>query len=803
MKAKFTYLPSQTVMSKRLRPHLRTTGSVKLLYLLKLVSFSVLLCLSSVWSQAQERMVTGVVRDGKGSPLPGVTVRVKNEKRAVMTDPNGNFRIPVSPGSSALVFSFVGFENQELPISNERMSVTLRESSKSLNEVVVVGYGTQRRAATTGAIASVKAADITQSPITNVAQGIQARVAGLQVTQNNAAPGGNISVRVRGTNSINGSSEPLYIIDGIQISNEGSANSISPLSTINPNDIESAEILKDASATAIYGARAANGVVLITTKRGKNGPTRVGLETYGGVQEVTKTLDLLNATQFAELENEIYKNAIYTDPASLGKGTDWQGEIFRKAGMQNHQLSINGGTEKTQFSLSANYFDQDGLVIRSDFKRYSLRLSLDHKVNDRFRIGTTILGSNSISNTVPTAVSSMDGPIATTSIIGAALAAPPSLVPYREDGSVLPTADQFNGRYREVANPVGLAQILNRTNLKRTLTNLYGEVNILKRLTYRASFNVDFSNSLNDYYSPLSIIAQVERNANSGAAQKNNRYTTDLLHESILTYNGAFGDHSLKVTGVFGTQSNTFSGNYINASGFPNDVTGNESVGIATNRTVSSEKTRARLDSYMGRINYGYRNRYFLDLTARVDGASKFGENNKYGFFPAAAVAWRLIEEQFMKDQKLFSDFKLRASYGVTGNAAAISPYQSLSLLNQGSDYVFNHVYTIGISPVGIANRDLQWEKSKQLNVGLDVSILNDRISLIADAYNKKTDGLLFVKNLPLSSGYASFPGNFASIENRGLEFALNARILDGKLKWNVNGNISFNRNKLVSLEGG
>ena len=790
-------------MSKRLRPHLRTTGSVKLLYLLKLVSFSVLLCLSSVWSQAQERMVTGVVRDGKGSPLPGVTVRVKNEKRAVMTDPNGNFRIPVSPGSSALVFSFVGFENQELPISNEKMSVTLRESSKSLNEVVVVGYGTQRRAATTGAIASVKAAEITQSPITNVAQGIQARVAGLQVTQNNAAPGGNISVRVRGTNSINGSSEPLYIIDGIQISNEGSANSISPLSTINPNDIESAEILKDASATAIYGARAANGVVLITTKRGKNGPTRVGLETYGGVQEVTKTLDLLNATQFAELENEIYKNAIYTDPASLGKGTDWQGEIFRKAGMQNHQLSINGGTEKTQFSLSANYFDQDGVVIRSDFKRYSLRLSLDHKINDRFRIGTTILGSNSISNTVPTAVSSMDGPIATTSIIGAALAAPPSLVPYREDGSVLPTADQFNGRYREVANPVGLAQILNRTNLKRTLTNLYGEVNILKRLTYRASFNVDFSNSLNDYYSPLSIIAQVERNANSGAAQKNNRYTTDLLHESILTYNGAFGDHSLKVTGVFGTQSNTFSGNYINASGFPNDVTGNESVGIATNRTVSSEKTRARLDSYMGRINYGYRNRYFLDLTARVDGASKFGENNKYGFFPAAAVAWRLIEEQFMKDQKLFSDFKLRASYGVTGNAAAISPYQSLALLNQGNDYVFNHVYTIGISPVGIANRDLQWEKSKQLNVGLDVSILNDRISLIADAYNKKTDGLLFVKNLPLSSGYASFPGNFASIENKGVELAVNARIIDSKLKWNVSGNISFNRNKLVSLEGG
>ena len=326
---------------------------------------------------------------------------------------------------------------------------------------------------------------------------------------------------------------------------------------------------------------------------------------------------------------------------------------------------------------------------------------------------------------------------------------------------------------------------------------------ILPGLTYRASFNADLGNTLNDYYSPLYILGKAEVNANSGAGSKGNVNTTSWLHESILTYTRAFREHSLKFTGVYAAQSNLFNANSITASGFPNDATLNEALGLAVNRTVNSSRTKESLNSYMGRINYGYANKYFLDITARYDGASKFGENHKWGFFPAVAGAWRIIEESFLRGSNTFSDLKLRASYGTTGNAAAIGPYQSLALLTSGSNYQFNHIYTTGISPSGIPNADLRWEKSIQTNVGIDIGLLRGRLNLVVDYYNKKTQDLLFVKNLPLSSGYGSVTGNFASIRNKGFEIAADAKILTGALKWDVNANISFNRNELLSLEGG
>ncbi|MHA4812392.1 SusC/RagA family TonB-linked outer membrane protein, partial [Flavitalea flava] len=465
-------------------------------------------------------------------------------------------------------------------------------------------------------------------------------------------------------------------------------------------------------------------------------------------------------------------------------------------------ISVSGGSEKTQFSLSGNFFNQDGIIIHSNFKRYSLRLSLDHKISDHFRVGTTILGTNTINNGIPTGVNSIDGPVVTANILGAALGAPPTLLPYKADGSLYPFSDQFNGRYREVTNPLGLARILNQNTIRRTLANVYVEAKILEGLTYRASFNADMSGTLNDYYSPISILGAVERNASSGSAIKGNVNTTSLLHESILTYTRSFGEHAVKITGVYGSQKNLYNTNSISASGFPNDATTDEALGLAINRTVSSSRSKDRLDSYMGRVNYGYKNKYFLDLTARYDGASKFGENKKYGFFPAAAGAWRIIEENFMKDQSLFSDFKLRGSYGITGNAAAIDPYQSLALVASGSNYQFNHTYTVGISPTGIANNDLKWERSQQTDIGLDLGFFNNRITLVMDYYQKKTTDLLFVKNLPLSSGYTAITGNFAGVENKGFEFALNTRILQGPLKWDLGGNISVNRNKLISLTG-
>ena len=311
------------------------------------------------------------------------------------------------------------------------------------------------------------------------------------------------------------------------------------------------------------------------------------------------------------------------------------------------------------------------------------------------------------------------------------------------------------------------------------------------------------ANTLNDYYSPIYILGKAEVNANSGQAAKGNVNTTNWLHESVLTYNHDFGAHNIKFTGVYAIQSNLYNDNSINANGFPNDATQNEAVQLAVNRTVSSNRSKESLNSYMGRVNYGYANKYFLDVTARYDGASKFGENHKWGFFPAIAGAWRIIEEPWLKDSRVFSDFKLRASYGRTGNAGAISPYQSLALEGSGSNYQFNNIYTVGISPSGIPNVDLRWEKSTQANLGIDMSFFEDRLGVTADIYNKKTKDLLFVKNLPLSSGYSSITGNFASIRNKGIELAINGRILTGKFKWSMNANVSVNRNELLSLEGG
>ncbi|WP_421825859.1 SusC/RagA family TonB-linked outer membrane protein [Larkinella sp.] len=767
------------------------------------------LSFSSFAQAGRGAAIRGRVTSGTEA-LPGVNVILKGTQQGTTTDVNGQYSLTLPDGaaeSATLTFSYIGYASQEVKVGNSTtIDVSLVSDDRALSEVVVVGYGTQRKVETTGAIASVKAADLVQTPVANVAQGLQSRVAGVQVNQNTGAPGGNISVRIRGTNSINGNSEPLYVVDGIQISNSGGINDVSPLSTINPNDIESVEILKDASASAIYGSRAANGVVLITTKRGKTGATRVTVDSYYGVQKVNKTLPVLNASQFAQLENEVFKNNYYPNPSSLGEGTNWQNLIFREAPIQNHQLSINGGTEKTQLALSANYFDQDGIIINSAFKRYSYRLNVDHKVSDRVKIGTSILGSYAINSGITTGSQTIgDAGVVTASILGAAIGAPPTLVPYRTDGTLFPFGEQAGGQYREVTNPLNFASVLNRNAIKRTLVNFYADFNILKGLNYRASFNADIQSNLRDGYTPRSIVNRSDLNDNSGSGFKVNGNGLALLHESILTYSTSFAtNHTFKATAVIASQSEQYNSNQINANGFPNDATQNEALQLALNRTVTSSRDRQRLDSYLARVNYGYKDKFFLDLTARVDGSSKFGANHKYGLFPAVSAAWRIIEEPFAKDLSWLSDLKLRGSYGITGNAAGINPYQSLATVAaSGSDYNLNHLFVTGINPSGIANPDLRWERSAQADIGLDISLLNNRISFIVDAYQKTTKDLLYVKALPLSSGYSTITGNFASLENKGLEFAVNARILDGPVKWSVSGNMTFNRNKVVDLDGG
>ncbi|WP_090625018.1 SusC/RagA family TonB-linked outer membrane protein [Parapedobacter indicus] len=750
-----------------------------------------------------QQPVSGIVTDADGQPLAGVSVKLAGTNTGTVTDADGRYQLEVPGGKGTLVFTYIGFVPRKVSVdgSGKTVSISMQEEQSSLNEVVIVGYGTQRKIETTGSIASVSSSEINQTPVANLAQGMQARVPGVQITQNSGAPGGNISVRIRGTNSIQGTSEPLYIVDGVQISNGGGIKAVSPLSTINPGDIESIEVLKDASSTAIYGARAANGVVLITTKRGKSGPTRVVFDSYYGSQRVTKMLPVLNAQQFAELENETFKNNFYPDPASLGEGVNWQRLIFRDAPIQNHQLSISGGSEKTLFALSANYFDQDGIIIKSNFKRYAVRLNLDHTINPSIKIGANILASNNINRGIQTGGTTES---VTANILGAAISAPPTMEPYREDGTLYPFGEQAQGRYREVFNPLGLAEILERNTINRTLGNFYGEATILEGLTYKASFIVDIGHDLRDYYSPLSIISIADRDDRSGSGEKTNVHNTTLLHESVVTYNTSFADqHRLKFTGLYAAQVEMMNRAFSKGFGFPNDATLNEALQLAQNFDASSDRSKAQLVSYMGRINYGYGDRFFLDVTARIDGSSKFGKNNKYGFFPAVSGAWRLIEEDFLKNSTVFSDLKLRASYGVTGNAGAIGAYQSLNTVAAGGGYVITHIFNNGIKPSGIANPDLRWERSTQSNIGMDIGLGQGRYNFTFDVYHKRTDDLLYVKALPLSSGYPNITGNFASLENKGIELAGNAILFDGDFKWDMSANLSINKNKVLSLDGG
>ncbi len=611
-------------------------------------------------------------------------------------------------------------------------------------------------------------------------------------------------MRIRGNNSISGSSEPLYVIDGFPIAGSDNptatggstigtenGNRLSVLSTLNPNDIESIEVLKDASATAIYGTRGANGVVLISTKRGKAGKTKVSYEGYYGTQKINKVLDLMNAEQYALYENELSGQLLNPDPKSLGVGTNWQNLVFRTAPIQSHQVSISGGNEKTQYNISLSHFNQEGIVITSNFNRSSMRINLDNMVNKNLKIGTNITYNYAINNTAATA-SSAD--VAGGGVV-LALQASPILSAFDANGRTA----VYDGRFADAINPLSLAySVTNRNTTNRFLGNIFADWTIGKGLTYRASFGSDLISDTRDAYAdrylrPAAIV--------NGIGGKGTVSSNTFLHESMLNYQKSFGQHGLTFTGVFSTQSQIQASDAITGQQFPNDLVLNNNLGQAAVVTIASDKQKWRLDSYTGRINYNFKSKYLLTLTGRVDGSSRFGLNNKYGFFPSVATAWRVSEESFMKKQNLISDLKVRLSYGFTGNAD-IPLYNSLARLSSVGNYNFNNTRTIGIATANIANPDLKWEKSAQADLGIDFGIFNNRVLITADVYQKKTNDLLLSRSVPLSSGFASVFGNFGSVENKGIEFSVNANVLTGAVKWDINGNFSANRNKLTLIDG-
>ncbi|MBO0357782.1 TonB-dependent receptor [Hymenobacter sp. BT186] len=759
----------------------------------------------SLSAHAQTRQVTGTVLSATDkSPLPGVSVIIKGTSTGTSTDPNGKFTLPLAAADNdaVLVFSFIGFEPTEVRVAGRSAidGVQLKEKATGLDEVVVVGYGTQRKRDLTGAVASISAEQVAETPIARADQILQGRVSGVQVTQTNSEPGGNVSIRIRGTNSINTGNEPLFVVDGFPGAGD--------LNSINPSDIESVEILKDASATAIYGSRGANGVVLITTKKGKAGSNNINFEAYTGVQMVRNKYELMNAREFAEYLNDVREQGNensssplplpYTQEQidALGEGTDWQDEILRPARMSNYQLSFNGGNEGTRYNLSFNYFDQQGIILNSGFQRGTVRLNLDRKISQKlsFSLSSQVAGTFEKRAFVNSSGGSNGG------VLLDALRISP-IIPVRDEFGQYTYSNTPLPYVEDVGNPVAYAEkAKDHRTTGRGLFNVAGNYEVLKGLTLRVTAGLDYRTIQADVFRPNDIFLG-RLNNGSGSRSETNRYS--WLNENTLTYDTKINENNaLNVVG--GLTFQQFYGNDFSASAnnFFTNTLGSDNLALGANiLTPNSGRYTNTLASYFGRVNYRLFEKYLFTFTMRADGSSRFGKNNKWGYFPSAAFAYRLIDEPFMKNLTALSDLKLRVGYGVTGNQE-ISNYQSLARYDVGS-YASGSNRLVGLVPLNIVNPDLRWETTAASNVGIDVAFLQNRIYVTADAYYKKTTDLLLRVSTPRTTGYNDIYLNAGSVQNKGLEFALNTTNLNGeKFNWNTNLNVSLNRNKVLDLNG-
>ncbi|GAB3019243.1 TonB-dependent receptor [Cyclobacterium sediminis] len=757
-----------------------------------------------------DTVIKGVITEESGEPLPGATIMVKGTNIGTVTDLDGAYSItiPNNVENPVLEFSFIGFSPQEVAVGTQtEINVTLSDNLASLNEVVVIGYGAVKKSDLTGAVSSVKASEIQQTPITSIDQGLVGRASGVMVTQTSGMPGAVASIRIRGSSSLQGGNEPLYVIDGFPVysgsgfGETGGNARMSGLSTINPADIESIEILKDASATAIYGARAANGVVLITTKSGKEGRDQVSFDAYYGVQKVVQKIDVMNAFDYATLVNEAYTNdglsPVYgadkmAELQANPKGTDWQEEIFRAAPVQNYQLSFSGGDKKTNYAVSGNYFNQEGVIINSGFKRYSGRVNIARNISNKFKVGTNFNVSKTLSNAVPTDAGGSGG------VVTGAMKFNPILPVYTNQELGIYT--QVNSPGIIYPNPVASAlEQVRESAMLRVLGNIFGEYEFVPNLVGKVSFGTDLVNTKFDTFIPTSIF---ESNG-IAKATVNGGYTTNWLNENTLSWNKKINDmHSVSLLGGITFQKNFYESLRASSQDFVNNSLEENALGSGSvYNQPGSSKTEWSLVSYLGRVNYNFNEKYLLSLNGRIDGSSRFGENNKYAFFPSGALAWRAIEEDFIQNMNTFSNLKARVSYGVTGNQE-IGLYNSLPTLTN-TTYTIGRTLATGFYPNSIPNPNLRWEKTSQFDFGLDFGFFDERLRFTTDYYFKKTIDLIYNVAVPYVSGFGSSLQNIGSIQNQGVELMIGADILaQTELKWTSSFNISFNRNKVLELGG-
>lgn len=762
---------------------------------IKRAAFALFLSLFCFVAYAQ-KTVTGNVKDASGDPMIGITVSLDGKPVAV-TDLDGNFTVQNAKSSSVIKLSYVGYLDQQFTVGNKnQFNLTMKEDPKALEEVVVVGYGTMKRSDLTGAVTSVGDEAISKSVSTSIDQVLQGRAAGVQVQANTGTPGGSSTIRIRGTNSLNATSQPIFVIDGVIIdSSSGDNGDSNPLSEINPSDIVSMDILKDASATAIYGSRASNGVIMITTKRGKAGDATVTYDGYVGWQTMPKSLDVLNLKQYAQHYNDIADAQIksatnsFVRPDLLGEGTDWQDELFRHALMTSHNLSVTGGSEKITYALSAGYLDQDGIVIGSSFRRQTLRGNTDAQIKKWLKGGFSFSLADSKQQTLANSYS----------IILTALRSQPSVAVRSADGSFDGPDDQWMPD-----NPVALAQITRNYNKKFNFrVNTYLEATIFKGLTYRTELSADYNNNKYYYYMPdYKFGVKTSDSRTSQWTSTNSKYWS---WRNILTYANTFGKHSINAMLGQEMSHNHYETQVTSANGFPSNSATDPSAGSNDSSSPVGYQDNSSIFSYFGRAFYSYDDRYMATFTLRRDGSSMFADGHRWGWFPSAALAWRVSGEKFMQNVKWINNLKLRAGWGETGNQN-VRQWAYMALLT-----TYNTPWGVGVLNGNNANPDLKWETTKSWNLGFDLSVLNNRIDIVFDWYYKKTNDLLMELDLPAflgsgggsNYGTAANPwGNVGSLRNTGIEFTINSININKKnFQWSSNFVFSLNRNKVLSLD--
>ena len=747
--------------------------------------------------------VSGQVLDEKGNGLPGVSVVVKGSTKGSTTDEQGNFQILVPSTQSTLVFSFVGYQSKEVLVGNNTtLSVSLTAGDQTLNEVVVVGYGSQLKKEVTGAVQTVSAQEIKDLPVSQIGQKLQGKLAGVQINQTTGKPGQGISIRIRGQQSVSAGSDPLYVIDGFPITGN--------IAQLNPDEIDDISILKDAASTSLYGSRAANGVVLITTKKGKPGQTNVSFNTYAGLQQVPMRgrIKMLDAVEFAQFKKEYYQDQGQAVPTEFqnpsdyaGKNNDWYNALLRVAPIQSYNLSVSNNTAKSNTSLVAGVFNQQGVVINNLYKRYSLRLNSNYNISDRVTVGFNVAPSYVYDNTPKS-----DGDRGTGILFNALHTWP--VMPIYDANGELTKFNQFPGSTGNIfayPNWVRAAkELTNETKNTNLLANAYVQYRPINGLTLRSTINVEYLNSKYFFFNPSTatnnINVPIPTTANS---IRQNTENISWLNENLATYSRSFNDHNFELLAGFTQQRFHQDITQIQANTYADDrlPTIQGALNIVRGGTYNDIQEWSLL-SYLSRLTYNYKGKYLFTAAIRSDGSSRFGSNNRWGTFPSASVGWILSDENFLKPVSQVSFAKLRASYGVIGNNN-IGNYTQYALVNNTTNAVFGSNVATGAVVTSLSNPNLGWETTRQFDMGLDLGLFNDRIQFTYDFYTKRTTNLLYNVQVPQESGFSYFTDNIGEIKFWGHEFSLTTKNTTGKLQWTTNANISFNRNRVISLAPG